>query len=211
MKTRTKSQQEALWHIRVVHERMLPKYRELPEEERWQKFSHEEWRAAILLYVKTEGHYWPLLPDNYNCGRLLDVGCGSCCPAQHLRHTELWGIDPLIPFYLSAGFPMLEYGAVLLPFSAEDMWMVPDNFFDTIVTQNAIDHCDDFEQVCAEIERVAKPTATLRINVPYHEPTDTEPLQIDDERVLGAFHDFTLTKLIQYDRPTVSEALWGTE
>ncbi len=208
---RIKHDLETNYWIRDFYRLMLPLYRKLPREERQEEGSWQEWQAAIRLYSATEGHYWSHLPEGYNCGRLIDIGCGPLMPARHLPHTELWGVDPNISAYLAAGFPMREYGAVMLPFPAEDMWMVPNDFFHTVVSQNAIDHCDDFEKVIAEIERVAKPDATLRINIPYHDPTATEPLKIDDERVVNAFKRFAVDKITEGVRPAITEALWGTK
>lgn len=63
----------------------------------------------------------------------------------------------------------------------------PDNFFDAVISVNAIDHVDDFEQTSKEIERVLKPSGKIRLHIHYHKKTSTEPLELSDKIVGDAF------------------------
>jgi SAM-dependent methyltransferase len=49
------------------------------------------------------------------------------------------------------------------------------------VSVNAIDHIDDFAGGAEEIRRVLRPDGSFRMHVHYHEATETEPLELNDE------------------------------
>ena len=72
--------------------------------------------------------------------------------------------------------PML---ALSCPLKLED--------FDAVISVNALDHVDDFEQVASEMQRVLRRSGTAYFEIEYHVPTVTEPLALDDSRVRSAF------------------------
>lgn len=169
-------------------------------------------RDAVMAFRLAD---WPRyqdlleIPGDTDCGAILEVGCGPLVPAAMFRGT-CYGVDPLIGCYREAGYPIDEYGAVLIEEAAEET-SLPDAFFDTVMCQNSIDHVDDFEAVCREIQRVAKPGALIRIDVTYRaKPTSTEPQVIDDARMVAAFGRIPLEKLRVHERPDVQCVLWGT-
>ncbi len=53
----------------------------------------------------------------------------------------------------------------------------PDNYFDEIICDNALEHLDDVLKVMEELHRIAKPSALLTIVVPYypHQQAHTDP------------------------------------
>jgi ubiquinone/menaquinone biosynthesis C-methylase UbiE len=81
---------------------------------------------------------------------------------------------------------LYEYDVKVISFGAEKL-PYPDNYFDAVLSVNALDHVDDFDQVAAEIQRVVKPGGEIRFEVEYHAPTVTEPLSLDDNKVREAF------------------------
>jgi ubiquinone/menaquinone biosynthesis C-methylase UbiE len=126
-----------------------------------------------------------LLPADYFRGmRVLEVGPGPLRWATDFTDCQLWGIDPLLYVYASLGYDLGP--AFLLKAHAEDM-PFPDDFFDAVISFNAIDHVDDFEQAIKEIERVCKPDGIIRIECHYHEAWECEPMVLDDKRVRKAF------------------------
>jgi SAM-dependent methyltransferase len=188
---------ELAWWTEEVDRRM--------KEAAYREVSHAMWAEQANYYP---GHLD--IPDDYNCGRLLDVGAGPILPARRLKYDELWCVDPLFARYAEVGFPVRESRAILLPFHAENMWGIPSGFFDTVVSVNAMDHVDNFEQAVAEIRRVAKPTALIRLRLTYHPPTETEPMQLSDKRAAAAFAPFgdvsqLLPKIVH------DQALWGNQ
>jgi len=177
-------------------------------------------RAKETAYRKTRDAMWAEqkdyypghldIPDDHNCGRLLDVGAGPILPARRLKSDELWCVDPLFARYAEAGFPIGESRAILLPFHAENLWGIPSGFFDTVVSVNAMDHVDHFEQAVAEIRRVAKPGALIRLRLTYHAPTETEPMQLSDQRAAAAFASFgDVSQLLP--RIVHDQTLWGNQ
>jgi len=115
--------------------------------------------------------------------KVLDIGAGPMPSGLVFEKVKLYCLDPLVGRYLSAGFPIHYYDdAKFINASSEDM-PFDDNYFDVVVSVNAIDHVDDLNKTSREIQRVLKPGGKLALHVHYHQPTDTEPLVIND-RVL---------------------------
>ena len=200
-----KYDEELQWWLREIVDVMLPWYRgerlaawhkKLPEEivSRYRS----EWENCWATMARAQSDYYPdrlKLDPQKQLGRLLDVGCGPLLPARHLAYTELWCLDPMLETYRRCGFPIYDVPAVLLPIRAEDIWTVPDDFFDTVISVNALDHVDDFSMCIAEIERVTKPDGMIRIQIDYHAPTATEPIVLDDILFRDAFHQFLIQKI----------------
>lgn len=149
--------------------------------------------AAVLTWF--ELHQKPkylldlaLPPDALRGMRVLDVGSGPMPSGEAFSECELYCLDPLFPRYLTAGWPLHLYGPStrFVQGYAEDM-PLEDDFFDAVISVNAIDHVDDFRAAGNEIRRVLKPGGDLCMHVHYHPPTGTEPLELDDGAVDDAF------------------------
>jgi ubiquinone/menaquinone biosynthesis C-methylase UbiE len=93
------------------------------------------------------------------------------------------------------GYPVEDWGAVLIQAQAEHLWMLPSGMFDTVLSHNALNHVDDFEQTISEMERLAKPNSFWSIQAEYHAPTAAEPILLSDQRVSSAFHRFRPHKI----------------
>lgn len=101
-------------------------------------------------------------------GRLLDVGCGEGIFTRELGRgfQEVHGIDVQENFLarfreISQGdsrFKVSNMSAAAMSF--------PDNFFDTIITIETLEHVADLPQTVAEICRVLRPGGELLITVP---------------------------------------------
>ena len=124
-----------------------------------------------------------LVPADYFEGmKVLEVGPGPLSWARIFTGCELWGIDPLTDRYRALGYELAPMRYV--QGFAEDM-PFEDNEFDAVISFNALDHVDDFDKVCSEIERVCK--GVIRVEVHYHEAWVCEPMELDDNRVGNAF------------------------
>jgi len=130
-----------------------------------------------------------LQPKAFQGLRVLDVGAGPMPSAEALMDCEIYCLDPLYSRYLHAGWPLHIYrpGTRFVQGYAEDM-PLENGFFDAVISVNAMDHVDDFERTAEEIRRVLKPGGRLCMHLHYHPPAATEPIQLDDRRVLQAFH-----------------------
>jgi ubiquinone/menaquinone biosynthesis C-methylase UbiE len=119
--------------------------------------------------------------------RILEIGNGPLAPILQFEDCERHGVDTLNNMYVNAGWPLFEYDARFLSMGAEAL-PYPDNYFDAVISVNALDHVDDFGKVASEMQRVLVPRGEIRFEVEYHEPTITEPLQLDDNKVRNAFY-----------------------
>ena len=141
------------------------------------------WTFLRVMQFPRYLHALALDADALRGKRVLDVGCGPFPNLLVFEDCERHGLDPLTESYRKAGFPLdlwtsegFEYHAA----PAERM-PFPDGHFDAVVSVNAVDHVDDFPSVAREVRRVLKPGGMLRLQVNYHRPTVTEPVQLDDE------------------------------
>lgn len=149
--------------------------------------------AAILTWFRL--HQKPkylldlaLPPDAFRGMRLLDVGSGPMPSAEAFENCELYCLDPLFPRYLTVGWPLHLYRSdTRFVHGYAEAMPLEDDFFDAVISVNAIDHVDDFRAAANEIRRVLKPGGELCMHVHYHPPTGTEPLELDDAAVADAF------------------------
>lgn len=129
------------------------------------------------------------LSENFFRGKkILDLGSGPFPNGLAFLGAEVYSLDPLLPDYLQSGFPIHSYDqrAKFVMGKAEQM-PFSDQYFDAVISVNAIDHVDNFEQTAQEIRRVLKAEGKLRMHVHYHRPTIAEPIEIDDSRLRQAF------------------------
>ena len=148
---------------------------------------------AILTYTKL--HQYPLYleslklkPDVFMGKRILDVGSSAIPSALVFTGAEVYCLEPLLPQQLLVGYPFYAYEqrARFIYGYAEDM-PFPSNFFDAVISVNAIDHVDDFILTVKEIRRVLKPGGLIRIHAHYHPSRATEPISLDDNIISTAF------------------------
>ncbi|MDP2365898.1 MAG: class I SAM-dependent methyltransferase [Ignavibacteria bacterium] len=126
--------------------------------------------------------------DAFTGIKVLDIGSGPFPNASFLNNCEVYNLDPLLPYYLLAGFPLHIYnGDIKFIYGYSEKIPVEDNYFDLILSLNALDHVDNFEDTAREIKRVLKGNGKLRFHIHYHKKTKTEPLELNDKIVSEAF------------------------
>lgn len=161
------------------------------EEQKVKKFSKKY--NALLTWLKI--HQTPkyledlgLKDDVFKDLRILDIGSGPFPSAQGYKDCEVYCLDPLLPLYLQAGYPIHIYeNRIKYVFGFSENMPFEDNTFDAIISVNAIDHVDDFEKTVSEIQRVLRPNGKMRFHVHYHKKTKSEPIELNDKRVAAAF------------------------
>ena len=158
--------------------------------------------------------------DYFEGMRVLDIGCGPLPSALCFSMCEIYGLDPLIEGYREIGFPIDKYSERYHFIQAKSEHIpFESNFFDAVISANAIDHVDDLEKTAKEIQRVLKKDGKLRMHVHYHSPKITEPIEIDDDIFRSLFgwvsnlekkREFT-TKDLGYTHAPQGEkyVLWG--
>jgi len=125
--------------------------------------------------------------NSFNNMRLLDVGAGPIPSATVFKDSELFSLDHLMGNYIQAGFPLHYYEKVKFVNSKSEHMPFEDNFFDAVISVNAIDHVDDFQKTANEIKRVIKKDGLFRMHVHYHKKTVCEPNEINDKIFLEAY------------------------
>jgi len=154
--------------------------------------AHDATHSAILTWHKKhqEVKYLKDLnldEDALKGKRILDVGCGPMPSATCFKGADLYCLDPLLDKYLGVGFPIHLYGDVKFIQGYSENMPIEDDFFDVVLSVNALDHVDDFEATATEIKRVLKPSGLVIFHLHFHPPTQNEPLELSDERVANAF------------------------
>ena len=130
-----------------------------------------------------------LKPDAFLGMKLLDIGSGPFPSAEAYKDCEVFCLDPLLPLYLTTGYPIHIYEPrIKFVFGFSEKMPFESNYFDAIISVNALDHVDDFEATVKEIQRVSKPNVKMRFHLHYHRKTKTEPIELNDLRVSNAFN-----------------------
>jgi ubiquinone/menaquinone biosynthesis C-methylase UbiE len=147
--------------------------------------------------------------------RVLDVGCGPLPNLLVFEDCERHGVDPLVNRYRAAGYPLDTWSAEGFTYHCAPAEKMPfsDDYFDAVVSVNAVDHVDDFNAVAQEIQRVLRPDGLLRMQVNYHRPTVTEPVSLNDAAMQASYRWVPGLRKLR-DEPHPSEAgerltLWG--
>ena len=166
----------------------VPPSQGLPElriEKRFDRRSN-----ALITYAQNSKRYQQALDVDsayFKGRRVLDVGCGPLGFLASFDDCERYGVDPLIGEYEALGYPL---GKVPIKFEASPAEALPfqDGFFDAVISVNALDHVESFEDAVCEIARVTKRGGEFICSLNYREvPTPTEPEVFDEGRVRSAF------------------------
>ncbi|SRR5579871_240445 len=123
--------------------------------------------------------------------RVLEIGCGPLAPILQFEGCFRHCIDPLVNVYMAAGWPLFDYDAKFINTGGETL-PYPDAYFDSVISVNALDHVDDFEQTASEIQRVLRSGGKAYFEVEYHKATVTEPVELEELRVRQAFRECEL-------------------
>jgi ubiquinone/menaquinone biosynthesis C-methylase UbiE len=164
--------------------------------------SYDEKTSAILTFFELHQKVkyledLQLDESSFSGEKLLDIGSGPYPSALAFAASQVFCLDPLLPTYMRIGYPIHLYEPrARFVFGHSENMPFESEFFDSVVSVNAIDHVDDFEKTALEIRRVLKPGGKFRMHVHYHKPTTTEPLEINDFRFEQAFSWVTGLKKI---------------
>lgn len=177
------------WYHGEVKERSHTPFPADDQKNQCQTIEHSALLTWFELHQKPKYLIDLQLPvDKFQGMKILDVGSGPMPSAEVFKNCELYCLDPLLPEYIRAGYPLHYYkeSTRFVYGYSEDM-PFKDDFFDAVISVNAIDHVDDIFISAKEIERVLKPNGIIRMHIHYHKKTITEPLELNDDIVQGAF------------------------
>ena len=151
---------------------------------------------AILTWAKLhqEKKYLEdlhLTKDIFRGFNVLDIGSGGIPSGLVFENCIIYCLDPLIDLFNELGYPFKYYGerAKFINSYSEKM-PFPNNYFDAIISVNALDHVDNFHKSVLEIKRVLKPGGLLRIHLHYHQQTVLEPIELSDRIIQQEFESF---------------------
>lgn len=186
--------------------------------------SHTIEHSAMLTWF--ELHQKPKYPidlqlpvDIFQGMKILDVGSGPMPSAEVFKSCELYCLDPLLPAYIRAGYPLHYYkDSTRFVYGYSENMPFRDDFFDAVISVNAIDHVDNISLTAKEIDRVLKPNGMIRMHVHYHKKTIEEPLELNDDVMQEAFGWCShFRKIDEMDKkmgacaaPGESYALWSS-
>jgi ubiquinone/menaquinone biosynthesis C-methylase UbiE len=124
--------------------------------------------------------------DNFLKGKIVaDFGCGPRGSLVWANSANLRiGIDVLADRYAEEFTESIISHQMIYLKSTENVIPMPSNFVDIMFTLNAIDHVDDFSDMCDEIVRVLKPGGLLIGSFNLEEPTSPcEPQQLNEQKI----------------------------
>ena len=167
---------------------------------------------AAMTYIDAENRLASYLTDlrlgadAFAGKKVADIGSGPMPTLLVFEDCERWCVDHLIDDYEELGYPLEQYReeVTFLGASSESM-PVEDDFFDAVISRNALDHVDDFDATAAEICRATKPGGWIHLLLNYHPPTRTETQILSDERVRRVFAGRDL-RIVEEE-----EDAWGFE
>lgn len=110
-------------------------------------------RLALFKAIKSYS-------NDISSGRLLDFGCGSK-PYKNLLHVDEYiGIDMENPGHSHSNEDVdVYYDGKTIPF--------PDEYFDSLLCSEVLEHVFDIDNTLAELSRVLKPEAKGLITIPF--------------------------------------------
>ncbi len=159
------------------------------EKTRLKTLEHSAMLTWFNIHQKPKYPYdLKLKTDAFKGLKLLDIGSGPFPSAEAFVDCELYCLDPLLPSYIKAGYPIHYYKpSTRFIYGYSEAIPVEDGFFDAVISVNSIDHFDDIYLTAMEIKRVLKPDGLVRMHVHYHKRTKTEPLELNDTVMSQAF------------------------
>ena len=167
-------------HERIVHFNTV----EVNAIQTW--INADKWRYCKRLHVE---------PTYFSGKKVLEVGSGPLGLSRFFAGANVDLLDPLHEWYSQCGYPVAGH---LLHTSIEDIDLtVFDDYFDAVISVNAIDHVDDFMKAIEVCERVCDKDGEIRMDIHYHAPTVTEPHVLNDDIVKSAFKIFDMKKIAE--------------
>ena len=118
---------------------------------------------------------------------VVDIGCGPIGSLHSFKAKMKFGIDILARSFQPFGINC--HDMIYLSAPAEDLPFI-DDFADTVISLNAIDHVDDYQGALVEIHRILKPNGLFLcgFNLDHH-PTLKEPHLLTENSVLNSLED----------------------
>lgn len=153
---------------------------ELNAIETW--INADKWRYCKRLHVE---------PTYFSGKKVLEVGSGPLGLSRFFAGAEVHYLDPLHAWYWQCGYRKVGYS---IEARIEDCM---HERYDAVISVNAIDHVDQFEDAISACEMMCNVDGEIRMDIHYHAATVTEPHVLNDEIVSSAFKKFKMKKIAE--------------
>jgi 2-polyprenyl-3-methyl-5-hydroxy-6-metoxy-1,4-benzoquinol methylase len=187
---------EISFYVRWFHGRIKELYG-VPcpkQHEKVHRFSSEELNAIETWINADKWRYCKRLhvePTYFSGKKVLEVGSGPLGLSRFFAGAEVHYLDPLHAWYWQCGYPKVGYS---IEARIEDCM---HHRYDAVISVNAIDHVDQFEDAINACEMMCDMDGEIRMDIHYHAPTVTEPHVLNDEIVAAAFKKFDMKKIAE--------------
>jgi 2-polyprenyl-3-methyl-5-hydroxy-6-metoxy-1,4-benzoquinol methylase len=187
---------EISFYVRWFHGRIKELYG-VPcpkQHEKVHRFSSEELNAIETWINADKWRYCKRLhvePTYFSGKKVLEVGSGPLGLSRFFAGAEVHYLDPLHAWYWQCGYPKVGYS---IEARIEDCM---HHRYDAVISVNAIDHVDQFEDAINACEIMCDMDGEIRMDIHYHAPTVTEPHVLNDEIVAAAFKKFDMKKIAE--------------
>lgn len=126
---------------------------------------------------------------------ILEIGSGAGGILTFLDSNDRHAIDPLESFYGSVPtfHQQRDPGVHYKTAQAEDL-PYEENRFDLVICDNVLDHCENVQQVFAEIRRVMRPKSVLYLRVNLYTTWGKFVRLIVEKLKIDPGHPYTFTR-----------------
>jgi SAM-dependent methyltransferase len=141
------------------------------------KLDNSHYRRVMLAMAEASG-------DDFLKGKIVaDFGCGPRGSLAWVGSALLRiGIDVLADRYADEFTGNITSHGMIYLKSTEKVIPLPSGFVDIVFTMNAMDHVDNFPDMCGEIIRILKPGGTFVGSFNLGEPANIcEPQQLNED------------------------------
>lgn len=119
---------------------------------------------------------------------VVDIGCGPRGSLHYFNARLKIGVDPFANFYRKK-FNVDKQDMIYLHTGAESI-PISNRFADFVISHNALDHVDNFNQSIKEIHRIIKSEGIIIFQLNFNErPTINEPILLNKKIVKEAMEN----------------------
>lgn len=120
-------------------------------------------KNALLLQLPVKFNYYKTIIDNIKNHKILDIGCGGGLLAEEFAKlgANVVGIDPS-ENAINKAKDHAKLNKLKIKYLVGRAEELPFNeYFDTVICADVLEHVDDLEKCISEISRVLKPGGLL--------------------------------------------------
>lgn len=126
---------------------------------------------------------------------ILEIGSGAAGIITHIQSNYRFAIDPLEDFYSTIEkFCNYRDKKVIYQKAVGEKLPFEDNFFDLIIIDNVLDHCDNPVKVLSEMKRVLKKDGIVFFRQNIYHPWGKFVRETMELFKIDKGHPFTFTK-----------------